>query len=150
MISKTFSKDELIFAELSFDDCMYDIVSGTVGIYANYLSVKEKLLVTLEDGDTFGELGMIEKRPRSATAVALEDTTVNIISYEDFNEYFKDKPEKVKNILKNTSHRMRILTKDYIDVCSAISEYVDCKENGNSINDELMARMEKISEEGKN
>ena len=31
-----FNKGDVIFKQGSFDTCMYDIVSGKVGVYANY------------------------------------------------------------------------------------------------------------------
>ena len=128
---------------------MYDIISGKVGIYSDYGTDNEKELTVLYEDDTFGELGMIEKKPRSATAVALKNTTLEVITADDFNEYFKDKPEKIKKILGNTSMRIRFLTKDYVKVCEAISDYVYCKEKDLPIDDELIYRLTDISKIGK-
>ncbi len=141
MNTAKYGKNELIFANNALESCMYDIKSGSVGIYSNYSEKDEKLLVVLKAGDTFGELGMIEKMPRSATAVALEKTEVAVIEDEDFEEYFKDKPEKVWKILGNTSHRVRELTKDYLEVCAAVSDYADCQEKDEAPSDELMKKI---------
>ena len=71
METKTFKKGEIIFKQGDLSDCMYDILWGQVGIYADYGTPEEKLLTTLETERFFGEMGMIEGRLRSATAVAL-------------------------------------------------------------------------------
>lgn len=149
MAKKEFKKNEIIFSNSTVEDCMYDIISGKVGIYSDYSTDNEKELTVLYEGDAFGELGMIEKKPRSATAVALKNTTLEVITAEDFKEYFKDKPEKVKKILSNTSTRVRYLTRDYVKVCKAISDYVYCTEKGEPIDDDLMYRLMDISKIGK-
>ena len=76
-------------------------------------------------------------------------TELNVISSDEFGEYFKDKPEKVMEILRNTSHRMRSLTKDYIDVCGCIAQYVKCEDEGKEIDEDLMKKLKKIARTGK-
>lgn len=149
MESKTIQKYEIVFMEGSVDSCMYDIVSGTVGIYTDYSKPEEKLLTVLKKGDTFGEMGMIEKKPRSATAVALEKTELNAIAMEEFKDYFQDKPEKVSKILHNTSQRIRALTGDFVSARLALTQYVRCKEEGKAVPGELVSKMKKIAKAGK-
>ena len=48
METKTFKKGEIIFKQGDLSDCMYDILWGQVGIYADYGTPEEKLLTTLE------------------------------------------------------------------------------------------------------
>lgn len=150
MQNKIYNRNEIIFADSVMETCMYDILFGSVAIYADYSDPeKERLLTVLKAGDTFGEMGMIENKPRSATAVALEKTQVNCIEADDFAEYFKDKPEKIHKIFANTTTRMRELTKDYVDVCGTIASYVKCKEDGEEISDDLLSKMKKIVKLGK-
>ena len=87
--TKTFKMGEVIFKQGELSDCMYDILWGEVGIYAADGTPEEQLLTTLEPERFFGEMGMIEGRLRSATAVALEkDTRVKVITPETFDTYF--------------------------------------------------------------
>lgn len=149
MFQKEYTKGQLIFSEGSVEDCMYDIVKGSVIIISDYMKSGEKRLAELKEGEFFGELGMIEKLPRSATAVAGGNTVINVIEENEFNEYFKDKPNKVKSILSNTSCRVRALSKDYIDVCNAIAKYVKCEENGEKASPELIAELKSVIKVGK-
>ncbi len=149
MKTENFSKGQVIFAENTLETCMYDIVSGAVAIVAGYDTVDEKELVVLEAGASFGEMGLIENLPRSATAVAKKDTKLNIIEADEFNEYFKDKPAKVLSIIKNTSGRIRALTTEYVDACNCISEYCKCEENGEKVSKELLGKLKKIALVGK-
>lgn len=131
METKTFKKGEIIFKQGDLSDCMYDILWGKVGIYANYGTPEEKLLTTLETERFFGEMGMIEGRLRSATAVALEkDTRGKVITPETFDTYFKENPAKVLLIMQNMSHRIRELTRDYLEACRAVAEAVETEKTG--------------------
>ncbi|MBR7150246.1 MAG: cyclic nucleotide-binding domain-containing protein [Oscillospiraceae bacterium] len=122
-IMETFNKGEIIFRQNEFGSCMYDIEKGTVGIYVNYGEDGEKLLAVLDSDDYFGEMGMIESYPRSATAVALEDgTEAEIITRENFGAYFEEKPEKVLLIMRHMGDRVRALTDGYMEACRAVAE----------------------------
>lgn len=108
---KKFKKGEIIFKEGALEKCMYDIRWGSVGVYTNYGEKDERMLREILPNDVFGEMGLIEARPRSATAVALEkDTQCVVITAEDFSEYFKDKPAKIVAIMQNMSQRIRDLS----------------------------------------
>ena len=104
-------------------DCMYAIHWGRVGIYTGYGTDNEKKLTELYPNKFFGELGMICKEPRSATAVTLDnDTAIETIYPDDLTELFEKNPLKVNMILSNLSFRLRRLTDDYTAVCTQICE----------------------------
>jgi len=140
-----FKKNEIIFKEGDEGECMYDILSGNVGIYSSYGTPDQKLLTTLGEDAFFGEMGMIEKLPRSATAVALEETYVNAINENDFSEFLADRPSKALTVLQCTSNRLRKLSYDYVEACAAIAEYVKQEEKGEKPSAELMAKLKKIN-----
>lgn len=131
MNTKTFKKGEVIFRQGDPSDCMYDIHWGRVGIYANFGTLEEKQLTVLRPDQFFGEMGMIEGGPRSATAVAMEnDTKIQEITAETFEEYFKTRPAKVLMVMQHMSSRLRELTKDYLEVCRTAAEEVKAEETG--------------------
>ena len=127
--SVKFKKNEIIFREGEVGKTMYDIVSGTVGIYAAYGTEDQKLLTKLVPEDFFGEMGMIEELPRSATAVALEAVEAFVVTKENFKEYITEKPAKALTVLEYTSRRLRRLSYDYVEACAAIAEYVKALED---------------------
>lgn len=142
--SVKFKKNEVIFREGEVGKTMYDIVSGTVGIYAEYGTKDQKLLTKLVPEDFFGEMGMIEELPRSATAVALEAVEAFVVTKENFKEYITEKPAKALTVLEYTSRRLRRLSYDYVEACAAIAEYVKADEKGEKPSDDLMAKLKKI------
>lgn len=130
---KKFQKGEVIFTEGTFEMCMYELVSGTVGIYANYGKEHEKLLVELKaetQGVTFGEMGLIDEMPRSATAVALDDVEAILVTKETFGIYVKENPAQVIRMMQQMSKRIRSLTQNYLDACRAVAEAVESEKSG--------------------
>ena len=143
---KVLKKGEVIFKEGDLENCMYKIITGSVGIYANYGKEEEKLLVELKTGEKsfFGEMGMIDEEPRSATAVAVEDAEIAVITSENFAEFFKENPEHIIYIMQNMSKRIRNLTNDYLDACRAVAEAVETEKSGKSKSDWFKKRVEKF------
>lgn len=139
-------KGTVIFKEGQWDMCFYDVLGGNVGIYANYGKENEKLLTEVGAGKYFGEMGFVEAMPRSATAVALEDTELNKIDGNDMSSYMKENPEKIVLILKNISARLRELSKEYIDACNTITEYVEAEEEKKPKKKGLLANIKKLIE----
>lgn len=135
---KKFAKGEVIFKEGAMESFMYALAEGKVGIYASYGEAGEKLLTELNAKDgvmTFGEMGLIDAMPRSATAVALEDVAAYMITEEAFGAYFSENPAAVLAIMQNMSKRIRGLSQDYLDACRAVAEMVEAEKNGNEKSD---------------
>lgn len=137
-----FDKGDVVFAEMDNSDCMYDIIGGTVGIYASYGKADEKLLTKLDADTFFGEMGMIDKELRSATAVALEyDTYIEKIFPEDLGEIFERRPAKILMILQHLSARLRKLTIDYLTACKTASDIIDAEEKGENLSTDAEERV---------
>ena len=119
----TFNKNQIIFCQGENASVMYDIISGKIGIYTDYQTDKENKIAELEAGEVFGEMGLIEYWPRSATAVALEDGTVlTELGESDLKEYLKDKPEKLLVVMRQLSRRIRETTQNYVNICRTVNE----------------------------
>ena len=141
---KEFKKDEVIFRQGDAGDCMYDIFSGRVGIYAAYGTPNEKLISELKAGEFFGEMGLLDKAPRSATVVALEDTLVYVIGEADFNDFFLKQPEKALQIMRQLSQRLRKRTEDYIEAARAVHEVIENEKAGKPRSKKLSEKLTEI------
>ena len=141
MVKKTFEQGAVIFNVNDPAECMYDIFSGKVGIYAGYGTPDEKLIAELKEEDYFGEMGILDETTRSATAVALTDnTTVAIISKRSYEEYFKENPARMLMLLQQMSQRLRKTTEDYLEACRTLNE-ADEKGDDLPFDVELNARL---------
>ena len=118
MNTKVYNKGDIIFRQGDAGESMFDIRGGRVGIYLDYGTEQQKLLTELGSGSFFGEIGMIDHVPRSATAVALKDKTALLEITEDtLGELLRENSEKVFAIVRQLADRLRDLTKNYMEVC---------------------------------
>jgi CRP-like cAMP-binding protein len=103
---RNYAAGEKIFAEGEIGAEMFIIQTGKVRISKRSADI-EKTLVVLEDGDFFGEMAVIDKGPRSASATAVEQTTCIALNEELFEQQMQNNARIVKKILKNMSARLR-------------------------------------------
>jgi CRP/FNR family cyclic AMP-dependent transcriptional regulator len=66
-----------------------------------------RVLRTLGPGDYFGEISMIDGRPRSATVVASSPLQVLAIPHQDFEQIIDEDPGFARNLLKTLCARLR-------------------------------------------
>jgi hypothetical protein len=64
-------------------------------------------LAQLGEGDIFGEMAMVDERPRSASAQALEVTECEVLTAENFNEAVLQRPEILIPYLASFFERLR-------------------------------------------
>lgn len=124
-------RDEVIFRQGEASACMYRVQKGTVGIFLDYGGANENKLTELAAGRYFGEMGLLDKAPRSATAVVLSDrATLQVIREEDFALCFEENPAGMLALLRQMSMRLRRITRDYDDACRTVGEVVEAEKAG--------------------
>jgi CRP-like cAMP-binding protein len=141
METKRFAKGDVIFRQGEISACMYDIRSGSVGIFAGLGTGEQTQLVRFGPGDTFGETEFIASCPRMASAVALEETEALEIDEERFSSYFSDKPEKILSLMRQLSRRVRETTEGYLEACRTVYETVETDRTGKKRDAELKERL---------
>ena len=75
----SFKKGEIIFREGHSSDFAYIIESGKFKVSKTFEDGKVRVISILKTNDIFGEMGVIEEMPRSATVTALENGRVTIL-----------------------------------------------------------------------
>lgn len=146
MESLTLKKGAVIFRQGSPSSCIYDVTWGVVGIYDRYGEPGETLLDEVRAGECFGEMGVIEGCPHSATAVALEKgTCVKAVTQAEFEAYFREKPAKVMAIMQNLSRRLREVSQKYLQACRAVAESTEAARAGRLPDDRLHRDLEELA-----
>ncbi len=103
---KDYEDGDVMCQEGDSGKTMFIIQSGRVKITKKAGEI-EKTLVILEAGDFFGEMSIIDKEKRSASAVAIGKTKAIELDEELFEIHIQSNPKIVKKILKNFSARLR-------------------------------------------
>lgn len=84
----SFSNGEVVFEQEGKSESFYMIYRGSVRIVRKQQN-KEIQLAVLVGSDYFGEMGLIARRKRSGTVTATSDTTLLVLSREDFEKHYK-------------------------------------------------------------
>lgn len=104
--TKTFKAGTSLFHEKDHSRELYIIQDGTVLIYRK-IGGKEMVLARLEKGSVFGEMALIDGKPRSASAKALTECTLILIDAETFHDRVRGVPPWFMSIIRTTSEKIR-------------------------------------------
>lgn len=80
-------------------DSLFIIQSGEIELFIKDTTGQKIVLATPSEGDMFGELAMLDYGPRTATAVALQDSDVLVLDRDDLVLLFQKKPEAALHML---------------------------------------------------
>ncbi len=96
----------MLFQEGDRGEEMYIIQSGKVKISKRLRGV-EKTLATLEKGEFFGEMAILNDKPRSAAAETVEDSDLLVIDRKTFDTLIRGNPEITIRFIKRLADRLR-------------------------------------------
>jgi CRP/FNR family cyclic AMP-dependent transcriptional regulator len=103
---RQYKAGEVIFSENDIGETAYIIERGRVEVL-KMLDGKNIHLAYIGAGEPFGEMGMIDEKPRSATVVAVEMTVVRELHRDDFFQNLQTHPEVAISLLKVLFERLR-------------------------------------------
>ena len=107
---RTFGKGMILFHKDSPGQTLYLIESGTVRIFVLSEAGQEMTLNVHGAGECFGEISLLDGKPRSAGAVALEQTVTYALHRDDFLRCLHDYPVLAQRIVELLAERLRHLT----------------------------------------
>src|SRR5215470_8185935 len=105
--SQTVEGGKVIFNAGEFGDALYIVRSGEVELYVKDTAGQKIVLTNVEQHEIFGELSMLDERPRSATAVALTDAELLLLDRDDLLLLFRKQPDAALNMLAALSTMLR-------------------------------------------
>jgi CRP-like cAMP-binding protein len=113
---KEYNDGQTLFCEGDTGDSMYFIVKGRIRIEkrAQATSAHHKILAVLENGDYFGEMALLDQKPRSASAVAAGGARILRLSKSAFDQIQRDSSAAGMRVLfamiRTSSERIRRLS----------------------------------------
>ena len=102
-----FKPNTKVIEEGDLGDWAYIVEAGSLEVSKINDQNNKQILGRLKENDIFGELGLIDGLPRSATVTALEDCTVKVLTKESFNSLTASNPEALMPIFKVLASRLR-------------------------------------------
>jgi CRP/FNR family transcriptional regulator, cyclic AMP receptor protein len=109
-------RGDVLFGEGDPPDALYVVLSGRLAIaLANPIDRRESVVALMEAGDLFGELGLLDDRPRSAMARALEPSLVLALPYAPVVQMFHEQPTMLWNVTRLLAQRLRTMDEALAD-----------------------------------
>jgi CRP-like cAMP-binding protein len=107
---RTYPKDCMIFAEGEPGNELYIVENGTVKI-TKLINGREVVLALLKKGDIFGEMALLEDKPRTANVETNEECTLFAVNRSNFSEIIKEQPELVSRLTSLFAERIWLSSK---------------------------------------
>jgi len=105
---RTYTKDQIIFCEGEPGDELFIIQKGSVKII-KIINDKEILLAVLKSGDIFGEMALLESKPRAAGTVAYVDCQLMAVNRENFQQMIQTQPQLIARLTTLLSERIWLI-----------------------------------------
>ena len=106
-ISRTYDKDQIIILAEEEGDALFIIESGQVKVSIVSEDGREAILSLLGNGAVFGELSLLDGKPRSANVVATENTGLYMVRRADFLQLIYKVPKIAIALLAELAARLR-------------------------------------------
>jgi CRP/FNR family cyclic AMP-dependent transcriptional regulator len=88
-------------------DSLYIVLSGRLKVMMSDSEGKEVILAILGPGEFFGEMGLIDDEPRSATVVTIEPCELLSIAKRDFKKYMAENFQMTEAVMRGLVRRLR-------------------------------------------
>ena len=112
---RVFREGQVIFREGEQSWSAFLIEKGAVDILKNADGESPTWLATIRTGDLFGEMGLLDGAPRSATARAAELTVVQVVNERDFHRLLTTAEPGLVALLKVVLRRLRATNDALVD-----------------------------------
>ncbi|MDR3019608.1 MAG: cyclic nucleotide-binding domain-containing protein [Treponema sp.] len=109
-MTRTFAKGDIIFCEGEPGEELFIIQRGSVKI-VKITETNEILLAVLKNGDIFGEMALLESKPRAAGAVAYEDCQLMAVNRANFQHMISSQPQLIARLTTLLAERIWMIYK---------------------------------------
>ena len=100
-----YPQNTMIFSESQRGKDLYIIQSGEVAI-SKVVNGNEVILAVLKKGDMFGEMALLENKPRSASAIAHSDCRLMVVNLANFNQMVTTQPQMISRLTTTLADRL--------------------------------------------
>ncbi len=111
---RPFRRGTMIFHKDQAGDALYIIETGRVRLFVPSPGGEELTVDVAGPGEVFGELALLDGRPRSASAETLEDTVTHTLGRDEFQQHLAATPAFAAALVELLSTRLRHVT-DYAE-----------------------------------
>jgi CRP/FNR family transcriptional regulator, cyclic AMP receptor protein len=115
-ILRKYPKNSILFMEGDMNGQLYVIQSGLVCIHTDDNEGRQLVLNYMGPGEYFGELSLLDDKPRSASATVVEEAVLLSISRDGFRAFMRERPELYETLMVELAGCIRTLTENVKDM----------------------------------
>jgi len=126
LLRKPYPRNSIVVAAGDPSDALYIVISGRLKVTISDKEGREAILAILNQGDFFGEMGLIDQAPRSASVVTIEACELLTITRTDFMKCLQKNFDLAMNVIRGLVGRLREADKKIgslalMDVCGRVA-----------------------------
>jgi CRP-like cAMP-binding protein len=110
IVRETYAPNDFIFFEGDIESHFYIVETGQVKIFTKNKLGKRIDIMTVEEGESFGEFALLDNKPRSASAQAITETSVIKVSAEGYEQLLSELPVWAACMMKSFVVRLKNMT----------------------------------------
>jgi CRP-like cAMP-binding protein len=114
-VPRTYRKGQLVFLERDPGDSLLVIRRGAISVFRTSPSGERAMLNVVRPPGVLGEVSLLDGAPRSASAEALEDTSVLALARTAFLDLVRSQPSLLDAVMQNFGALIRRLTDQTAD-----------------------------------
>jgi CRP-like cAMP-binding protein/DNA-binding response OmpR family regulator len=142
------AKGQYLFKQGDPATSAYILNSGVIGIFKE-VDGKRQPIARVKKGEFFGEMAIIDGRPRRNSALALDDCTLSLVSKEMIEEKLASSDSIIRTLLHMLSNSLRMVHEAYAPKGRNIVDAVrDMKEQARHIHDHVEAGSPALRKDG--
>ena len=103
---KTFKKNNIVFYKGDSSKYMYLLLDGCVNIYKHNIRGNEVILKSVDKVSLIAELANLEELPYPSNCITKVDSTLLVIDYNKFKDYFLSNPEFLFLFVKSLTQKL--------------------------------------------
>lgn len=104
---RTYARGDIVFQKDDPGQSLFIVEDGTVRIYMPGAQGTDLTLAVMGPGDFFGDMSLLDGRPRSASAAAVTDATLLSLERADFTNLLRARPDAALAVLAEITGRLR-------------------------------------------
>jgi CRP/FNR family transcriptional regulator, cyclic AMP receptor protein len=114
--TRTVRRGDTIFAKGDPGNSLYAVCAGTVKISVPSADGKDAVFNLVGEAEIFGEIALLDGRPRTADATAMTDCELMVIERRDFLDLVRSQPEIALKLMEVLCARLRHTSEQVEDV----------------------------------
>lgn len=113
---KNIKRGTTIFVKGDAGTCLFAVCDGVVQVTAPSAEGKNAVFNLIRAGEIFGEIALLDGKPRTADAVAFTDCSLMVIERRDFIPLLRSQPDITIRLLEVLCSRLRRTTEQVEDL----------------------------------